>query len=148
MNISLGNNVQFGEYCNIASNVEFGNNILVAGHVYFVGRNDHVFNIPGQLIWNGARGLDGITIVQDDVWVGTNSIIIAGITIGKGAIVAAGSLVNKDVLPYAIVGGNPAKYIKCRFNSFQDLIKHDEILYPNDRINIELLQSIEKIFFN
>ena len=54
------------------------------------------------------------TIIEDDVWIGARSIINAGKKIGKGAIVAAGSVVTRDVEPYTIVGGNPAKTIKKR----------------------------------
>ena len=54
-------------------------------------------------------------MVQDDVWIGANSIICSGVRIGQGAIVAAGAVVTKDVEPYAIVGGNPAKVIKYCF---------------------------------
>lgn len=57
----------------------------------------------------------GAIIVGDDVWIGYNSIILSGVTIGQGAVVAAGSIVTKDVDPYSIVGGNPAKLIKHRF---------------------------------
>ncbi len=115
MDISLGHNVQFGEYCNIASKAIFGNNILLAGRVCFVGRNDHEFHIPGQLIWDGARGEDGVTFVEDDVWIGTAAIVLAGVTIGKGSIVAAGSLVTKNIPACEIWGGVPAKKIKDRF---------------------------------
>ena len=97
MDVRIGNNVQFGDYCNIASNVHFGDNILMAGKVSFVGKHDHTFNIPGKTIWQGERGDNGITIVENDVWIGTGSIIISGVKIGKGSIVAAGSIVTKDI---------------------------------------------------
>lgn len=57
----------------------------------------------------------GSIVVEDEVWIGINAIILSGVTLGKGAIVAAGAVVAKDVPPYAIVGGNPAKVIKYRF---------------------------------
>ncbi len=115
MDVRIGHNVQFGDYCNIACNVHFGNNILLAGKVSFVGKHDHTFDIPGQTIWQGERGNNGTTIVEDDVWIGTGAIIMSGITIGKGSIIAAGSVVTKDVPPCEIWGGNPAKKIKDRF---------------------------------
>jgi acetyltransferase-like isoleucine patch superfamily enzyme len=61
----------------------------------------------------------GDTIVGSDVWTCENSLMLAGITIGDGAVVAAGSVVTKDVPPYAIVGGNPAQLIRYRFNEAQ-----------------------------
>ena len=59
----------------------------------------------------------GKTIIEDDVWIGINSLILSGIKIGQGAVIAAGSVVTKDVPPYAIVGGNPAHILKYRFNN-------------------------------
>ena len=58
--------------------------------------------------------MDAPIVVEDDVWVGGGSIILSGVTIGKGAVIAAGAVVNKDVPPYAIVGGVPAKVLKYR----------------------------------
>ncbi len=124
MDITLGHNVQFGNYCNIACNVHFGNNILMAGRVCFIGKHDHEFNLPGQTIWHGERGNNGTTIVEDDVWIGTGAIIMSGITIGKGSIIAAGSVVTKDIPSCEIWGGNPAKKIKNRFKSETDKQYH------------------------
>lgn len=124
MDITLGHNVQFGNYCNIACNVHFGNNILMAGRVCFIGKHDHEFNLPGQTIWHGERGNNGTTIVEDDVWIGTGAIIMSGITIGKGSIIAAGSVVTKNIPPCEVWGGNPAKKIKNRFKSETDKQYH------------------------
>lgn len=124
MDIQMGHNVQFGNYCNVACNVHFGNNILMAGRVCFIGKHDHAFNIPGQTIWHGERGDNGITIIEDDVWIGTGAIIMSGITIGKGSIVAAGAVVTKSIPPCEIWGGNPAKKIKNRFSSSIDTQRH------------------------
>lgn len=137
MNISIGENVQFGEYCNIASDVIFHNNILLAGRVCFVGKHDHQFNIPGELIWNSERGDNGVTIIEDDVWIGHNVTIVGGLTIGKGAIIAAGSVVTKDIPPCEIWGGVPAKKIKDRFKNNQDKIMHLNIL-KNDSSNFQI----------
>lgn len=58
----------------------------------------------------------GDTIIKSDAWIGMGATIMPGVTIGEGAIIAAGSMVVKDVLPYTVVGGNPAKLIKQRFS--------------------------------
>ncbi len=126
--IVIGNNVQFGRGTWVSSDVTFGNNILMAGRVNFVGRNDHVFDEPGMLIWTSGRGNDETTFVEDDVWIGTNSIILAGVRIGMGAIIAAGALVNKDVPPCEIWGGVPAKKIGDRFKTTEERERHIKFL--------------------
>jgi len=128
MDIQIGNNVQFGIYCDIASNVHFGNNILMAGSVHFIGKRDHTFDQPNKTIWQGIRGDNGTTIVEDDVWIGTGSIILSGVKIGRGSIIAAGSVVTKDVPECEIWGGNPAKKIKDRFENESDKSCHLEFL--------------------
>ena len=65
--------------------------------------------------------------IEDDVWIGARVIIIHGVSIGRGSIIAAGSVVTKDVAPYSIVGGVPARLIKMRFNKKEQLI-HDVFL--------------------
>lgn len=122
--IKIGNRVQFGKYCSIAADVHFGNNVLLAGRVCFVGRLDHSFDVPGQYIWDGKRGDDGIAIVEDDVWLGHRVTVVGGVKIGKGSIVAAGSVVNKDIPPCEIWGGVPAKKIRNRFLNDVDQQKH------------------------
>ena len=124
MDISMGYNIQFGDYCNIACNVHFGNNILLASRVNFVGREDHVFHIPCQTIWDGKRGDNGIAIVGDDVWIGTGAIIMSGVRIGSGSIIAAGAVVTKNVPPCEIWAGVPAKKIRCRFKNQKEKIRH------------------------
>jgi len=122
--ISIGHNVQFGPDCHIMSKVEFHDNVLIAGNVCFIGRHDHDFTIPGQLIWNGARIPDKVTIVEDDVWIGHGAIILAGVTIEKGAIVAAGAVVTRDIPACEIWGGNPATKIRDRFPSEEEREEH------------------------
>ena len=89
MDVSIGHNVQFGIGTDVATNVHFGNNILVAGGVRFVGRQDHTFDVPGQTIWKGARGDNAPIEIEDDVWIGAGSVILSGVKIARGAIVAA-----------------------------------------------------------
>lgn len=130
--ISLGHNVQFGEYSNISTPAKIGNNVLLAGRVCLVGRNDHTFNVPGQTIWDGARKVDGYTIIEDDVWIGHRSTIVGPVTIGSGSIIAAGSIVTKDIPTCEIWGGVPAKKIKDRFSTQKEKELHLEYLKTNE----------------
>lgn len=131
MSILIGDHVQFGPNCNIFSKVKFGNQILLAGSVSFIGKNDHQFNIPGQYIWDGERGEDGVCVVEDDVWIGHGSIIVGGIRISRGSIVAAGSVVTKDIPECEIWGGVPAKKLKDRFSTHYEKMIHLEFLSKN-----------------
>lgn len=128
MDIEIGNNVQFGPYCDIATNVHLGNNILLAGRVSVVGRHDHRFDEPLKTIWQGERGNNGVTIVEDDVWIGTGSVILSGVIIGRGSIIAAGSVVTKDIPACEIWGGNPAHKICNRFGSNAETEQHLKFL--------------------
>lgn len=129
-NIIFGNNVQLGRGTWIICDVHFGNNILIAGQVCFSGKNDHQYDTPCKNMWNSNRGEDIPTIVEDDVWVGTRAIIMSGVTLGRGCIIAAGAIVTRDVPPCEIWGGVPAKKIKDRFVSADDKEKH--LLFLNN----------------
>lgn len=122
--ITIGHNVQFGPFCRVMAETEFHNNVLMAGNVYFIGKHDHDYSIPGQTIWNGARGVDKKTVIEDDVWIGHGVIILSGVRVGKGSVIAAGAVVTKDIPPCEIWGGNPAKKIKNRFLSEEEKTLH------------------------
>ena len=99
-----------------------GNFVSIADNVSFVLGGNHDYDVISTYPFNSLvikNGIDAKTkghiIVEDDVWIGQNSLILSGLKISQGAIIAAGSVVTKDVPPYAIVGGNPAHIIKYRF---------------------------------
>ena len=77
------------------------------------------------------KGFDKDVIVESDVWIGCNVTLLAGVHIGRGAVIAAGSVVNKDVPPYAIVGGVPAKLIKFKW-TIDEIIMHEKMLYNEE----------------
>lgn len=115
-NIYLGNNVRITMDCCIwaekYSKIIFGDNVLVGpGAKMFCG--NHGTNLNGvPMVYQDRTEKD--ILIGNDVWVGANSIITSGVKIGDGVIVAAGSVVTKDVPPNCIVGGIPAKVIKQR----------------------------------
>ncbi|MEA4862473.1 MAG: CatB-related O-acetyltransferase [Victivallaceae bacterium] len=135
--VKMGHHIQFGHGCVVECDVEFGNYVMVARGVAFVGRDDHRIDVLGREIWNSGRGDTHKTFVGNDVWICHNSTIIAGIRIGDGAIVAAGSVVVKDVEPYSIVGGNPARFIRARFEPEQ-LAKHLKLMADKQQISNNL----------
>ena len=99
-----------GSYCSIAPGVQF----LLGGEHQIKSISTFPFKVK-EYGYDREAGSKGNIIVKDDVWIGTNAIICSGVTIGQGAIIAAGAVVTKNVEPYAVVGGNPAKLIKYRF---------------------------------
>jgi acetyltransferase-like isoleucine patch superfamily enzyme len=106
-----------GSYCSIGPDV------------LFLCKVDHPLNYPSTYpfktrLWSPDQpNSDAITkgpiTLGHDVWIGARAIVLSGVNIGTGAVVAAGAIVTKDVPPYAIVGGNPARVIKKRFNDQQ-----------------------------
>jgi acetyltransferase-like isoleucine patch superfamily enzyme len=106
--------LEIGGFCSIADNVS----ILLGGE----HQPDWITTYPFSRLFaefqrfSGHSTTKGDVIVGNDVWIGTNVIILSGVKIGDGAVIGAGSVVTKDVEPYAIVGGNPARVIRMRFN--------------------------------
>ena len=126
-----GGNIKIGEDCYVGENsriwsgedIEIGNNVLISHNVNIIDTNtheiDHFERAEGykNLIKNGHPKKKGNIktypiIIEDYAWISFNSIILKGCKIGKGAIIAAGSVVTKDVEPFTLVAGNPAKFIK------------------------------------
>ena len=106
----------------IASNsIKIGDDVLIAWGCTFLDHNSHSTDWRERkndvLNWfdrkaNWEKIISAPIVIHDKVWIGFNCIILKGVTIGEGAIIAAGSVVTKDVEPYTIVGGNPAQKIK------------------------------------
>ncbi len=116
------NVLRIGNYCSIADETVF---LVDGGHPY-----ETISTYPfkqGILGSFGESTSKGDIIVEDDVWIGYRSLILSGVHIGQGAVIAAGAIVSKDVPPYAIVGGVPAKVIRYRFNPeiIEELLKVD-----------------------
>lgn len=128
---SKNNKLKIGRFCSIAQEVMF---VLSADHYI-----NHISSYPYK-VWIMQEKQEGVSkgdiIVDDDVWVGFRSTILSGVHIGQGAVIAAGSVVTKDIPPYAIVGGVPAKIIKYRFSPdmITELLKIDYSKLTEDAI--------------
>jgi acetyltransferase-like isoleucine patch superfamily enzyme len=123
------NHCTFGKYGYVASNTilnycEVGAYCSIAPAVQIGGMEHPYWELATNTLLTSECIKGKITVIGHDVWIGAGSIIKQGITIGDGAVIGANSFVNKDVPPYAIVVGSPAKLIKFRFNeNLQKLVK-------------------------
>ena len=135
--------VSIGDYSSIGTDayilcthadVTIGHHVLIAqGLRIITGR--HRYNIVGRYIRDitedEKESIDDLPIIiEDDVWIASNVTILRGLTIGRGAIVGSGSVVTKDVEPYSIVAGNPAKKIKERFSK-EEIKEHNKLFDIN-----------------
>lgn len=129
-----------GSYCSIAEEVIF---LLGVEH-----RTDCFSTYPFRyrILKNASYEAlsKGDIVIKDDVWIGHRAIILSGVTVGQGAVIAAGAVVTKDVPPYAIVGGVPAKVIKYRFENeiIEKLLKADFSKLTKNKI-----ESLENEFY-
>lgn len=95
---------------------------------------------------NHDLGLDKDVTIEPDVWIGMNVVILKGVTVGRGSTISAGSVVVKDVPPYSIVGGVPAKVIKFYW-TIEQILAHEAVLYPeNERYTKEQLEAFYKMY--
>jgi len=110
--VSVGNNTDLGPYTVIYGKVSIGNFVMISPHVMLVA-GTHNFDSRAIPMRSQGGAIQEI-VIGDDVWIGANAVILGGRRIGEGAVIGAGSVVTKDVEPYAIVAGNPARFIKYR----------------------------------
>lgn len=131
-------NIRVGNYCQLGPNVS----IITSNHPMF-----HLSTYINDSLFDGElKQLKENKKVQigNDVWVGQQVVILGGITIGNGAIIAAGSIVTKDVAPFSIVAGNPAKHIKFRFAT---ALQEEIVALDWWNKNIKELEEIKPLFF-
>lgn len=142
LNVNSSNNISklyIGNFCSIASDVLF---LLNSEHPL-----NHISTYPFKVkvLSESSESLSkGDIVIDDDVWIGCNSTIMSGVHVGQGAVIAAGSVVTKDVPPYAIVGGVPAKVIKYRFSN--DIIKYLMRLDYSSLSEDLVIRNIDKLY--
>jgi acetyltransferase-like isoleucine patch superfamily enzyme len=138
-----GASLKIGKYCSIASNV-----IIFLGSEH---RVDWISTYPFPYLWEDAKSITGHpstkgdVVIANDVWIGFGTTILSGVRINDGAAIGACSLVNRDIPPYAIVAGNPAKIIRYRFDeeTIQKLMQIKWWDWPDEKVgkNIHLICS-------
>lgn len=119
-NIYIGNakNIKIGKRCEINENVFIqgaliGDYVMIAPNVSLLSNMHNHSKVNKPMILQGKK-IGNIVIIENDVWLGRNVIVMPGVRIGKGSIIAAGAVVTKNVPAYSIYGGVPAKLIKKR----------------------------------
>jgi acetyltransferase-like isoleucine patch superfamily enzyme len=144
--IEVGNDVFIGPgavFQASLSGIQIGNKVMFGPNVTIMG-GDHNITEAGRFmidVKNKRPENDQVVIIEDDVWVGTGAIILKGVRIGRGSVVAAGAVVTKNVLPYVIVAGVPAKILGLRF-PLNAILKHEAELYLEpQRLSREYLQT-------
>lgn len=132
--LAIGSHVYIGKQVHIEANCEIGDYCLLANRVAIIGRHDHDFAAVGYPMryapWIGSKRLpspyiDEKAVIESDVWLGYGVTVLTGTTIGRGAVVAAGSVVTKDIAPYAIAAGVPARVIGQRFADDATIARHE-----------------------
>jgi acetyltransferase-like isoleucine patch superfamily enzyme len=110
----IGNNVHLNGGCSIMASlrVEIGDNVLLAGGCYIADDDGHPFDPIMRRSMPSTIDQIKPIFIEDDVWIGMNAIVTKGVRIGRGAIIGAASVVTKDVPPFTVVGGNPARILK------------------------------------
>lgn len=116
--LSNGKHMKIGYNCHINENVfiqggYIGNNVMIAPNVSLLSTSHNYKNTEIPMIHQGETPPNP-PIIADDVWLGRNVVVMPGIKIGTGSIIAAGAVVTKNVAPFSIMGGVPAKLIKYR----------------------------------
>lgn len=156
LNFSNTYKLKIGNYCSVAPRVVF---LLCADH-----KTNYFSTFPFKVKCCGTAQYEAVSkgniIVDDDVWIGFGATIMSGVHIGQGAIIAAGAVVTKDVEPYAIYAGVPAKKIKMRFDKkiidsllkidyskldYAKIEKYQSLLYVQDPTEEEIKKLNEKI---
>ena len=153
----IGDKLIIGKFCAIGKGVEF---IMNGANHRMNSASTYPFNIMGggwERVTPSLKDLPikGDTVVGNDVWIGQNVTILPGVHIGDGAIIGANSVVSKDVQPYTVVGGNPIKLIRRRFDdgttefllglkwwdwSAEKIFKNLELLCSGDLLKLKTLK--------
>lgn len=148
-NIYLGDNCRVGNdniiYATGGRFIMEGNTDVSCGLRVITG--NHTREKGLWFLQTEANNVEKDVIIEKDCWLGMNVILLPGAHIGRGATIGAGSVVTKEIPPYAIAVGNPARVIKFNFTP-EEIIEHEQALYPeNERLPLELLKKNYDMYY-
>lgn len=135
--LQIGTNFYMGRFSEIQCDAVIGDNVLFGNSVCLAGRYDHNYQQVGTPIAHAERilsadynwkGLGQQVVIGDDVWIGIGSIVLTGVVIGEGSIIGAGSVVTRNVEPYSIYAGVPARKLGERFETDDEKNRHIELM--------------------
>lgn len=112
-NIEIGDFSGIGMYCKVPNDIKIGNYVMMGPNVTIYGSKHNFDRTDKPMIEQGMTKLS-TPVIEDDVWIGSHVIILPGVVIQKGSIIAAGAVVSKTFPEYSVIGGNPAKLIRLR----------------------------------
>jgi acetyltransferase-like isoleucine patch superfamily enzyme len=140
--LSIGDNIFINRNFHISAyDMKIGSNVMI-GPNFVAECDDHKFNIVGKSMYSISKdkNFSGITI-ENDVWIGSNVVLLKGVTVGEGSIVGAGSVVCRSILPYTVSVGVPCKPIRTRFSP-EDLSFHLKLVDSTKSIE-DILKSYQ-----
>ena len=155
-NIHIGNDVHLGAYITMfatRAKIYIGDHTFTGPYVTIM-TGDHTMDVKGQFmkqtfkndLRDNGRDIsvhDKDVVIDEDVWIGSNVTILKGVHIGRGSVVGAGAVITKDVPPYSLVGGVPAKPIKYKW-TIEEILQHESIVYSEEERFTR--EELEKIF--
>ena len=111
--LTIGDNtaIQFNFHCGAASSVIIGKDVVIGGNVYITD-HDHCFDDPDLSVRRNTKLVSSPVLIEDGCFLGEGCVILKGVTLGKRSVIGANAVVTKDIPPYSVACGNPAKIIK------------------------------------
>lgn len=121
--------------------------VITGNHMSVIGKYLMQVTDDDKKLYDPEGKQDQDVVLEEDVWLGSNVVLLNGVKIGRGAVIAAGSVCRNKIPPYAIVVGNPAKVVGFRFTPEQ-IEEHETLLYPeNERIDRAQLEKNYKKYY-
>lgn len=147
--ISIGSDVFLGYrplLMATGSHIRIGSKVMFGPYVSIIAGNHNTSEVETAMFDTKHKrsGDDLEIVIEDDVWIGARAVILRGVIVGRGAIVGAGAVVTKNVPPYAVVGGSPARVLKFRWD-LETIQRHEAALYPPElRISATVLKAAQQ----